>query len=943
MAPLIVDPAALDGAGSSLVDVGKDIGLTLSTLTGTLSGCGSMCGNDPVGESMGNAYDRSADALFKAIATARNSLVNLGDGVRMSAFNYSMAEAQSDVSGRAQPLPAPTVSGKISASSAPSSVGAGDAAPAGWGWVAKYIGMIWPNGDSAKLRSAAGAWVAAGTQLLVTETNAAAPLGIVGGQQIPEGEAMGQMFSASLSAASQILSATASVASTLTTYAGQIDTTHAAIVDLLSRICDPMTGIKEVWDILTDEDEDEIKQIADDIKTVVDSFSAEASALATQISTEVAAVENVMSGIATVADKEWDQFLHGTDVGRAINQAGQAFKGLGVEAGEIVGGLAEDAWKYNQIRAAVDPKGFFSDVNEEIKGVAPLVGLGGDGSPGVLDLWKQVGKDVTHWDMWGTNPAEALGRTVTDVGSFFIPGGAEAKVANATKALENVADHLPGVADRVAGAVPEVKAPELRPPTPEVPSPRPAEPGPAPAPRPGEPTPAPTPRPAEPSSLPPEAPRPTSPTESRPTAAPSHEAPATPAGAGESAPASPGGHGVPGAAPAPASSPSPGGLDVPATAPAAGAAGAPKLPDLDGIASAAGSAGEGLPKLPDLGGVASSAAGAGDELVPAGVGAHGAEAAGDAASHGHGASGGDGPGHGSGSGGSHGSGGEGPGTGGHEPPGAGHGGSGADPNGHSGDGHGGSDSSNGNGGPDPKHNPPHTGLSDPPANHGTAGEPLPDLSEIDAKYRLPSGAVDPSKFGEWAQEVADTHPGLTKDGVKGVYTYSTENYQGMNPYLRDMDPLSPTQQSMLGAPAIDSMTVEQKAAWEAHIAHTDEGLAALPPYRVNPGDLTSETWRGMRTSDDLLSQLKVGEAFNDSGYFSSTTDSFVAGSFARGAGADETATVLKIEGTNGVDISPLSRYSDEAEILFPRDSSFEVISRTLDENNVLRIVLRQVK
>src|SRR3954470_21829257 len=107
MAPLIVDPAALDGAGSSLVDVGKDIGLTLSTLTGTLSGCGSMCGNDPVGEAMGNAYDRSADALLKGIATARNSLVNLGDGVRMSAFNYSVAEAQSDVSGRAQPLPAP--------------------------------------------------------------------------------------------------------------------------------------------------------------------------------------------------------------------------------------------------------------------------------------------------------------------------------------------------------------------------------------------------------------------------------------------------------------------------------------------------------------------------------------------------------------------------------------------------------------------------------------------------------------------------------------------------------------------------------------------------------------------------------------------------------------------------------------------------------------------
>jgi hypothetical protein len=385
---------------------------------------------------------------------------------------------------------------------------------------------------------------------------------------------------------------------------------------------------------------------------------------------------------------------------------------------------------------------------------------------------------------------------------------------------------------------------------------------------------------------------------------------------------------------------------VPATAPAAGATGAPKLPDLGGIASAAGSAGEGLPKLPDLGGMASSAAGAGDELAPAGVGAHAAEAADGAASHGP--TGGEGPG--SGGGGGHGSGGDGPGAGAdhpnaggdHTPPG------GHDPNGpHDPSGphdpHDPNGPHDGNAESDPKHNPQHTGLSDPPANHGTPGDSLPDLSEIDAKYRLPSGAVDPSKFGEWAQEVADTHPGLTKDGVEGVYTYSTENYQGMNPYLRDLDPLSSTQQSILGAPSIDSMTVEQKLAWEAHIAHTDEGLAALPPYRVDPADATSETWRGMRASDDLLSQLKVGDVFNDPGYFSSSTDSFVADSFARGAGADETATVLKIEGTNGVDISPLSRYSDEAEILFPRDSSFEVISRTLDGNNVLRIVLRQVK
>jgi len=199
---LSVDPAALDGAGSALVATGDAVGTATTTLTSALSGCGSMCGNDPVGQEMGNAYDRSADGLIKAFVAARNGITNLGDGVRFSAFNYSMAEAQSDVSGRAEPLPVPQLTGKMAVPSAPSAVGAGEDAPAGWGWVAKYIGMIWPNGDPNQLRAAAAAWTAEGTQLLTTEASAAGALGTIGAQQIPEGAAIGEAFSQSLRAAS---------------------------------------------------------------------------------------------------------------------------------------------------------------------------------------------------------------------------------------------------------------------------------------------------------------------------------------------------------------------------------------------------------------------------------------------------------------------------------------------------------------------------------------------------------------------------------------------------------------------------------------------------------------------------------------------------------------------------------------------------------------------
>ena len=228
MPPLSLDPSALDGAGSALIDVGKDIGLTMSTLSGTLSGCGRMCGNDPVGAAMGQAYDSSAAAVGQAMAAVRNGLVNLGDGVRVSAHNYSLADALSDASGRTRPLSVPPSSGKIAASAAPSSVGAGDSAPAGFGWVAKYIGMIWPNGDSAQLRTAAAAWTAAGTPLMVTETSAAGSLGIIGAQQIPEAEAIGQAFTASINGAVQIMCQCTTMSAQLSAYAVKIDAVHAA-------------------------------------------------------------------------------------------------------------------------------------------------------------------------------------------------------------------------------------------------------------------------------------------------------------------------------------------------------------------------------------------------------------------------------------------------------------------------------------------------------------------------------------------------------------------------------------------------------------------------------------------------------------------------------------------------------------------------------------------
>jgi ADP-ribosyltransferase exoenzyme len=473
MAPLAVDPEVLDGAGLEVVSTGVGLGSVITALTTSLSGCDGMAGDDPAGAAFGRSYNSSASKLLEAMATTRNGLCRLGDGVRVSAHNYSAAEAMSNVSGRGQPLPAPHQTGSISAGSAPSAVGGGVAAPAGWGWVSKYIGLIWPNGDSAKLRSAAAAWTSAGTNFEVGEIlGATGPMGTIGAQQIPEGPAMAAAFATANRSTAGILQQCATVATQLTSLAGKIDTVHAAILDLLSRICNPMTGLKVVWEFLTDDDEHEIRKIANDIRVIVNQFTAEVDALCHEIGKALSEAAVIISTMARYAEKEWDRFLHDTDVGRAMDHVGQMCKGVFTEAE----GFVKSFWTFNPARAVIDPNGFWRSVSGAVDKLEALTGS--EGEQKLEDSWKKLGKDTVHWDEWANNPFQAAGESAFDLATLLIPGGALEK--------------LPTIG-RVAADAAE-KSDEIHPPAPH-PEPAPSPGNPAPridAPISGSPAPAPT-------------------------------------------------------------------------------------------------------------------------------------------------------------------------------------------------------------------------------------------------------------------------------------------------------------------------------------------------------------------------------------------------------------------------------------------------------------------
>jgi len=423
MAPLTVDPAALDRAGADVVSVGESLGWTVMTMTMALLGCAGMAGDDPAGASLGRSYDGSAAKLFEAMAATRDALCSLGTGVRMSAHNYSMAEARSDVGGQSNPLPAPPPIEHLLVGAPPSSVGAGDDAPAGWGWVSPFIGMIWPTADSAKLRTAAAAWTTTGTKFALTAIDGTGrAIGAVRTQQIPEGAAIDAAFTDAYDSTTNIVQQCQTIAAQLTSYAAKVDKVHAAILDLLARICDPLTGFKEVWEILTNEDEDEIKKIADDIRTVVDNFSAEVDALRAQIAAVLEQATAVVTEMGDHAVKQWDQFSRAIDP--ALTQLGQFGKGFGEEAVGLVKGL----WEVSQVRAVIDPEGWLTSTSEMAKGVAPLVGASGEHGPTVGQAWQLLGKELTHWDEWKDHPFEALGKTGFDLATMALPGGTVAKL-----------------------------------------------------------------------------------------------------------------------------------------------------------------------------------------------------------------------------------------------------------------------------------------------------------------------------------------------------------------------------------------------------------------------------------------------------------------------------------------------------------------------------------
>lgn len=960
-----VEPQTLIDAGKNVGALGTQLGALSDAMSQALSS-GIASGGDPAGLSFGIKYSRQADDFGKLLAQITDAFNNVGVMLEATGFNYQHAD-QASVAGGAGPTG--SVSGQPEKTAVPDAPygpnGSLVTPPGKWYVIQPFIRMIpvigiaagvaltWPSGNSGMMNVTAAQWRNIARGLRVFEPALNASKASVGAQNIPEGADIANALSQIGSSATNLASAADEIATSVSDFASSVQQTQDAIRDLLNRI-----SLDGLWDtvtgLLSGDGDKVLREIADDVSTVLENFQSQVKGvlgLLDELGT--------LLGEASDALNRWARPIlvetFGEGAGNAIAnvmdlytdiQVGGAVAVIGLVSGTVA--LADlDTWKNladTAIMIAKDPSK-------------------------IDDVLIQSGSEFIALDEWkGENPGRGFGEAVGNIATLFIPGGALAKggaVAKGLAATRNLLEkgelgrlgRLPGLGGRGTPDLPDLPdnpgaphVPEFTPPPgvpPSVVNPPGGSPGSSGSPNGSPPVRPQTGEPAGPSS-----------TGSGPGAG---NTPSPNGSGGNANGAGPGSPSTGGPAPT-GGSPTHGGGDAPPSSGSVPTGGSPTHGggDSSGGAASGGSSSNG--PVPTGG----SPSGGGD--APSG-GSHSSPSAGPS--------------------------GESPGSGGPSKSGGGDGlgpvaGGGSESGGGSHSGGGSSGGGEGpseplsnavtqnptfdasdkdspldgqttmandagvNGGsagdhpthtdpPDQPNNPPHTGLFDPPSNHGVPGGQIPDLSDINREYRLDSGAVDPERFDEWAERVSEEYPDITKDGVAGVYDYTTENYQGMNPYLRDIDPLSPEQQSILDSDSVRNMTEDQRTAWEERIVKTDEGLASLPPYRADPGDPISTTWRGLHASDDLLRQLEVGGTFSDPAYLSTSTDSRVAEQFALTADPGRTPTLLAIEGYDGVDVSQLSRYTSEAEILFPRGSQFEVVSRELGDDGVMRIVLKQVE
>lgn len=441
--PLRVNPAALSGAGSSIAGLSPALEAAVGSL---IAAYNADTGQDAAGTAFGLAYQDSAKALVSAVAQGVNALRHVGYLIQVSATNYSRAEAAADIRGAGSPLPPPVAPPAYAApGGTPDVNGPGQTPPVLWYLVEALVGDLWPNGEPNELRVAAAAWNAFASPLYgVTGQNAGA-YGMIGAQQMPDKEPMQAAVRDVGTAMASLAGEAQHVATQLSGFASDVETAQNAIRDLLNKLASVVGSVIDkgilgtIFELVTDDADEKIREVADDIKAVVANHKRQSAARKDLLAQLVNGITNSTRAMEILLRVEMVNYL-GEDTGRVAANITDAFTdattGAGLQAINAVGGLVTS---FDPIG---DPKGTWAAIESLGKQALTLnpmtapVAFATD-PQGSIDIVK----DVTHFDEIVTSdrPFLEVGKLGFDVGTAIVPGGAAAKAGAGARAAEGAA------------------------------------------------------------------------------------------------------------------------------------------------------------------------------------------------------------------------------------------------------------------------------------------------------------------------------------------------------------------------------------------------------------------------------------------------------------------------------------------------------------------------
>jgi ADP-ribosyltransferase exoenzyme len=421
--PLAVDPETLSAAGSALVAAGDGLDAALAVLT---AGFGANTGLDAAGTVFGLAYQSAAESLLKVAAAAINACRYNGSRIQISASNYSKAEVASTLGGGGSVLQPPGDPVKIAPPGPPGppgTLGPGEPPPLLWALVQSFVDDVWPNGDVAALHAAAGCWRGFGATVSGMEGALNASKTLVGTQQIPESERINQVLSQIVTGIDGFRQQCGKMAASLDDFANEVAHAQNAIRDLLHRLGSLCDPWHDVVSIFDGDAIDDIKKIAEDIDAVMHNLGREARAMEQSMKLGMQVIDGLVVGMEKDMRGMFTHFL-GDEVGNPVATVFDPW----VNANE---GVLKDVVGMAQAMVDLDPRWFLFDP----KGAAATwIGMTKTGLINDLINPQEAGqanlqmlKSLLHLEDWRSDrPGLGAAENIFDVATLFLPGVGEA-------------------------------------------------------------------------------------------------------------------------------------------------------------------------------------------------------------------------------------------------------------------------------------------------------------------------------------------------------------------------------------------------------------------------------------------------------------------------------------------------------------------------------------